>query len=45
LVLLDLFAQSMPDSIDAQLEELQPAFEELLKVGPGGSPGQGPAAP
>jgi Domain of unknown function (DUF6901) len=45
LVLLDLFAQSMPDSIDAQLEELQPAFEELLKVGPGGSPGQGPASP
>lgn len=26
LVLLDLFAQSLPDSIDAQLEELQPAF-------------------
>jgi hypothetical protein len=30
LVLLDLFAQSLPDSIDAQLEELQPAFQELL---------------
>jgi hypothetical protein len=26
LVLLDLFAQSLPDSIDAELEELQPAF-------------------
>jgi hypothetical protein len=32
LVLLDLFAQSMPDSIDADLEELQPAFEKLLNV-------------
>jgi len=32
LVLLDLFAQSMPDSIDHDLEELQPAFEKLLNV-------------
>lgn len=30
LVLLDLFAQSLPDSIDAQLEELRPAFQEFL---------------
>lgn len=30
LVLLDLFAQSLPDSIDAQLKELQPAFQEML---------------
>ena len=30
LVLLDLFAQSLPDSIDAQLEELKPAFQEFL---------------
>mgnify|MGYP000117474661 CR=1 FL=1 len=29
---LDLFAQSMPDSIDADLEELQPAFEKLLNL-------------
>jgi len=29
LVLLDVFAQSMPDSIDAQLEELRPAFQAL----------------
>jgi len=35
LVLLDLFAQSLPDSIDAQLEELQPAFQELLNGKPG----------
>ncbi len=32
LVLLDLFAQSLPDSIDADLEELQPAFEKILNV-------------
>ncbi len=32
LVLLDLFAQSLPDSIDADLEELQPAFQKLLNV-------------
>lgn len=31
LVLLDLFAQSLPDSIDADLEELMPAFQEFLK--------------
>lgn len=31
LVLLDLFAHSMPDSIDTQLEELRPAFQESLK--------------
>ena len=30
LVLLDLFAHSLPESIDAELEELQPAFQELL---------------
>lgn len=35
LVLLDLFAQSLPDSIDTELEELQPAFQELLNVKPG----------
>jgi hypothetical protein len=35
LVLLDLFAQSLPDSIDAELEELQPAFQELLNGNPG----------
>lgn len=29
LVLLDVFAQSLPDSIDAQLEELLPAFQKL----------------
>jgi hypothetical protein len=29
LVLLDVFAQSLPDSIDAQLEELRPAFQNL----------------
>lgn len=34
LVLLDLFAQSLPDSIDTELEELQPAFQELLNVKP-----------
>jgi len=45
LVLLDLFAQSMPDSIDAELEELRPAFQELLKVSPGGAPGPGGTAP
>ena len=32
LVLLDLFAQALPDSIDHDLEELQPAFEKLLNV-------------
>jgi hypothetical protein len=32
LVLLDLFAQSLPDSIDADLEELLPAFQESLKM-------------
>ena len=32
LVLLDLFAHSLPDSIDADLEELLPAFQEFLKV-------------
>lgn len=32
LVLLDLFAQSLPDSIDADLAELEPAFENLLNV-------------
>jgi uncharacterized protein DUF6901 len=32
LVLLDLFAQTLPDSIDGDLEELQPAFEKLLNV-------------
>ena len=35
LVLLDLFAQSLPDSIDADLEELQPAFQKLLNVNSG----------
>jgi len=29
LVLLDVFAQSLPDSIDAQLEELRPAFQNI----------------
>jgi hypothetical protein len=32
LVLLDLFAHSLPDSIDADLEELMPAFQEFLKL-------------
>lgn len=32
LVLLDLFAHSLPDSIDADLEELMPAFQEFLKI-------------
>ena len=32
LVLLDLFAHSLPDSIDADLEELMPAFQEFLKA-------------
>jgi hypothetical protein len=32
LVLLDLFAHSLPDSIDADLEELLPAFQESLKM-------------
>jgi hypothetical protein len=32
LVLLDLFAQSLPESIDADLEELLPAFQESLKM-------------
>ena len=32
LVLLDLFAHSLPDSIDADLEELMPAFQEFLKM-------------
>jgi hypothetical protein len=40
LVLLDLFAQSLPDSIDAELEELQPAFQEFSKVKPGAVPRQ-----
>ena len=35
LVLLDLFAHSLPDSIDTELEELQPAFQELLNVNRG----------
>jgi len=35
LALLDIFAQSLPDSIDRDLEELQPAFEKLLKVDAG----------
>jgi hypothetical protein len=32
LVLLDLFAQSLPDSIDADLEELMPAFQKFLEI-------------
>lgn len=32
LVLLDLFAHTLPDSIDAELEELMPAFQEILKI-------------
>lgn len=32
LVLLDLFAQSLPDSIDADLEELMPAFQKFLRL-------------
>lgn len=32
LVLLDLFAHTLPDSIDAELEELMPAFQEFLKL-------------
>jgi hypothetical protein len=32
LVLLDLFAHSLPDSIDADLEELLPAFQEFLEM-------------
>jgi len=32
LVLLDVFAQSLPDSIDAQLEDLLPVFQTLLKT-------------
>lgn len=32
LVLLDLFAHSLPDSIDADLEELMPAFQEFLEM-------------
>lgn len=32
LVLLDLFAQSLPDSIDADLEELMPAFQKFLAM-------------
>jgi len=32
LVLLDLFAHSLPDSIDAELEELMPAFQEFLEM-------------
>jgi len=35
LALLDIFAQSLPDSIDHDLEELQPAFEKLLSVDAG----------
>jgi Domain of unknown function (DUF6901) len=34
LVLLDLFAQSLPDSIDADMEELLPAFQQFLKLSP-----------
>ncbi len=37
LVLLDLFAHSLPDSIDAELEELMPAFQEFLKLNYDGS--------
>jgi hypothetical protein len=37
LVLLDLFAQSLPDSIDAQLEELKPAFQQFLEKNYGGA--------
>ena len=33
LVLLDVFAQSLPDSIDAQLEELRPAFQAMAQAG------------
>jgi len=33
LVLLDVFAQSLPDSIDAQLEELRPAFQAMAVPG------------
>jgi hypothetical protein len=32
LVLLDLFAQSLPHTIDSELEELRPAFQEFLKM-------------
>jgi len=32
LVLLDVFAQSLPESIDQALEELQPAFQKWLHV-------------
>ena len=32
LALLDIFAQSLPESIDHDLEELQPAFEKLLNL-------------
>ena len=35
LALLDIFAQSLPESIDRDLEELQPAFEKLLNVDSG----------
>lgn len=35
LALLDIFAQSLPESIDHDLEELQPAFEKLLNVNAG----------
>lgn len=37
LVLLDLFAHSLPDSIDAQLEELKPAFQRFLEENYGGA--------
>ena len=35
LVLLDVFAQSLPDSIDAQLEDLLPVFQTILKTDKG----------
>lgn len=41
LVLLDLFAQSLPDSIDADLEELMPAFQKFLKLNYDQSSGHG----
>jgi len=38
LVLLDVFAQSLPESIDQALEELQPAFQKLLPASPPSRP-------
>jgi hypothetical protein len=35
LVLLDVFAQSLPDSIDAQLEDLLPVFQKLSRLNEG----------